>query len=128
MRLRRTPRHADPSRRAAPCRAPLSLRKLIPMMFLREHAKRPTRLADFLPWAAMIAPGVILNKDGSFQRTLRFRGPDLDSATGSELIATSARLNSALKRLVTGWALYVEATRRSEEHTSEHKSQMRNSY
>ena len=83
------------------------------MMFLREHAKRPTRLADFLPWAAMIAPGVILNKDGSFQRTLRFRGPDLDSATGSELIATSARLNSALKRLGTGWAIYVEAQRKA---------------
>jgi type IV secretion system protein VirB4 len=83
------------------------------MMFLREHAKRPTRLADFLPWAAMIAPGVILNKDGSFMRALRFRGPDLDSATGSELIATSARLNSALKRLGTGWAIYVEAQRKA---------------
>ena len=24
------------------------------------------RLADFLPWAALVAPGVVLNKDGSF--------------------------------------------------------------
>ena len=39
------------------------------------------RLADFLPWAALIAKGIVLNKDGSFQRTARFRGPDLDSAT-----------------------------------------------
>ena len=83
------------------------------MLFFREHAKARTRLSDFLPWAAMIAPGVILNKDGSFQRTLAFRGPDLDSATQSELIATSARLNAALKRLGTGWAIYVEAQRKA---------------
>jgi type IV secretion/conjugal transfer VirB4 family ATPase len=83
------------------------------MMFLREHARRASRLSDFLPWAAMIAPGVILNKDGSFLRVARFRGPDLDSATQAELIATSARLNSALKRLGTGWAIYVEAQRKA---------------
>ncbi len=82
-------------------------------MFLREHARRASRLSDFLPWAAMIAPGIILNKDGSFLRVARFRGPDLDSATQAELIATSARLNSALKRLGTGWAIYVEAQRKS---------------
>ena len=81
-------------------------------MFLGEHARRASRLSDFLPWAAMIAPGIILNKDGSFLRIARFRGPDLDSATQAELIATSARLNSALKRLGTGWAIYVEAQRK----------------
>ncbi|UAK23812.1 conjugal transfer protein TrbE [Sphingomonas nostoxanthinifaciens] len=82
------------------------------MMFLREHARRASRLSDFLPWAALIAPGIILNKDGSFVRIARFRGPDLDSATQAELIATSSRLNSALKRLGTGWAIYVEAQRK----------------
>jgi type IV secretory pathway TrbD component len=33
-------------------------------------------------------PGVVLNKDGSFQRTARFRGPDLDSAVPAELVAS----------------------------------------
>ena len=82
------------------------------MLFLTEHRSRAARLSDYLPWAAMVAPGVILNKDGSFQRSARFRGPDLDSATQAELIAVSSRLNSALKRLGTGWAIYVEAQRR----------------
>jgi type IV secretion system protein VirB4 len=41
-----------------------------------------------------------------------FRGPDLDSATQGELIATSARLNNALRRLGSGWALFIEAERR----------------
>jgi type IV secretion system protein VirB4 len=83
------------------------------MLFLREHQHRASRLSDFLPWAAMVAPGIILNKDGSFLRVARFRGPDLDSAIQAELIATSARLNSALKRLGTGWAIFVEAQRKA---------------
>jgi type IV secretion system protein VirB4 len=77
-----------------------------------EYRQRPALLADWLPWAGLVAPGVVLNKDGSFQRTARFRGPDLDSATQGELIATSARLNNALRRLGSGWALFVEAERR----------------
>lgn len=81
------------------------------MMNLAEYRKKNTCLADFLPWAALIAPGVVLNKDGSFQRTARFRGPDLDSATPAELIAVTARLNNALRRLGSGWAVFVEAQR-----------------
>mgnify|MGYP001214755949 CR=1 FL=1 len=82
------------------------------MMHLAEYRKRPALLADWLPWAGLVALGVVLNKDGSFQRTARFRGPDLDSATQGELVATSARLNNALRRLGSGWALFVEAERR----------------
>ncbi|MBO6767365.1 MAG: conjugal transfer protein TrbE [Erythrobacter sp.] len=82
------------------------------MLNLREYRNTADRLADFLPWAALIAPGIVLNKDGSLQRTARFRGPDLDSATPSELVATTARLNSVLRRLGSGWAIFVEAVRR----------------
>ena len=78
---------------------------------LAEYRKKPQSLADFLPWAALIADGVILNKDGSLQRTARFRGPDLDSATPTELVGTTARLNNALRRLGSGWAIFVEASR-----------------
>ena len=53
------------------------------MIDLREYRRRGAMLADFLPWAGLIAPGIVLNKDGAFQRTARFRGPDLDSATGA---------------------------------------------
>lgn len=81
------------------------------MLNLTEYQRRPAQLADWLPWAGLVAPGVVLNKDGSFQRSLRFRGPDLDSATQGELVATSARLNNALRRLGSGWALFVEAER-----------------
>jgi type IV secretion/conjugal transfer VirB4 family ATPase len=81
------------------------------MLDLREYRNRPRQLCDYLPWAALVAPGVVLNKDGSFQRTAEFRGPDLDSATDAEVAAVAARLNSALRRLGSGWALFVEARR-----------------
>jgi type IV secretion system protein VirB4 len=38
-------------------------------------------------------------------------GPDLDSATPAELVGTSARLNNALRRLGSGWVIFVEASR-----------------
>lgn len=89
------------------------------MLNLSEYRKKNAALSDFLPWAALIAPGVVLNKDGSFQRTARFRGPDLDSATPSELVGTTARLNNALRRLGSGWAIFVEAVRLAAQHYPE---------
>ncbi|MGO3934231.1 conjugal transfer protein TrbE [Rhodopseudomonas pseudopalustris] len=81
------------------------------MMNLSEYRHATTRLADFLPWAALVGRGVVLNKDGSFQRTASFRGPDLDSAVPAELVGVAARLNNALRRLGSGWAVFVEAQR-----------------
>lgn len=83
------------------------------MMNLAEYRHSNTRLADFLPWAALVDEGVVLNKDGSFQRTAKFRGPDLDSAVPAELVAVAGRLNNALRRLGSGWAIFVEAQRHS---------------
>ncbi|HQH26869.1 MAG TPA: conjugal transfer protein TrbE, partial [Oligoflexia bacterium] len=83
------------------------------MLYLREFKRHPDRLSDLLPWAALVAPGVVLNKDGAFQATLSFRGPDLDSATEAELMSAAFRINNVLRRLGSGWAIYAEA-RRSE--------------
>jgi type IV secretion system protein VirB4 len=81
------------------------------MLALHEYRQRADRLADHLPWAALVAPGVILNKDGSFQRTFVFRGPDLESATEAELVGICARANNVLKRFGSGWAMFFEAER-----------------
>jgi type IV secretion system protein TrbE len=72
----------------------------------------PNTLADLIKWSALVAPGVVLNKNGSFQTTFRYRGPDLDSSTESELVSTSARLNNITRRLGSGWAVYFDAVRR----------------
>ena len=81
------------------------------MMNLGEYRRSISHLADFLPWAALVDEGIVLNKDGSFQRTARFRGPDLDSAVPAELVGVAGRLNNALRRLGSGWAVFVEAQR-----------------
>jgi type IV secretion system protein VirB4 len=81
------------------------------MLDLREYRSKADRLADHVPWAALVAPGVVLNKDGSFLRVLAFRGPDLESATDAELMGAAARANNVLKRFGTGWALFFEADR-----------------
>jgi type IV secretion system protein TrbE len=89
------------------------------MMDLRAYRQTHAKLADWLPWAALIAPGIVLNKDGSFQRTLRFRGPDLDSSVASELVGASARLDNVLRRFGSGWCLHVEARRAETKHYPE---------
>ena len=81
------------------------------MMNLAEYRRSTTQLADFLPWAALVDEGIVLNKDGSFQRTAKYRGPDLDSAVPAELVGVAGRLNNALRRLGSGWAIFVEAQR-----------------
>lgn len=62
---------------------------------------------------------IILNKNGTFQKTLKFRGHDLDSATMYELKNSDARLNDVLRRLDGGWTMHIEAKRvRSKEYST----------
>ena len=81
------------------------------MINLSEYRRSTACFADFLPWAALVDEGIVLNKDGAFQRTARFRGPDLNSSVPAELVAVAGRLNNALRRLGSGWAVFVEAQR-----------------
>ncbi|GLQ12522.1 conjugal transfer protein TrbE [Devosia yakushimensis] len=80
-------------------------------MNLAEYRRTGARLADYLPWAALVGRGVVLNKDGSFQRSAKFRGPDLDSSVPAELVGVAGRLNNAFRRLGSGWSIFVEAQR-----------------
>ena len=82
------------------------------MLNLKEYSETPTLLADYLPWACLVAPGVLLNKDRSFQTTFKYRGPDLESSTEEELVSVMARVNNVLRRFGSGWALFFEAQRR----------------
>ena len=81
------------------------------MFSLKQYREPSNRLPDYLPWAALVAPGVVLQKDSALQKTIAFRGPDLASSSSSELASAVARLNNAFKRLGSGWALFIEAQR-----------------
>jgi type IV secretion system protein VirB4 len=82
------------------------------MAFLREYRAEPERLSDLLPWAALVAPGVVLNKDGSFLAAIRFRGDDPQSAIDGAAAAAACGLDQALAGLGSGWTLHLEARRR----------------
>lgn len=81
------------------------------MFNISEFRQKADRLTDLLPWALLVAPGIVLNKDGSFMQAISYRGPDLESCTEAQLVSATARLNNALKRLGSGWAIFVEARR-----------------
>src|SRR5262249_49823347 len=65
------------------------------MFNLAEYRNKPQNLADFLPWAALVAEGIVLNKDGSFQRTTRSAGPIL---TAQRRPNSSASLRASTTR------------------------------
>lgn len=82
------------------------------MVSFKESTEPDTHaLASYLPWFMLVAPGIIENKDGSWQKSYRFRGPDLDSSTKRDLMGMSGAFNNALRRLSDGWAVFIEAQR-----------------
>jgi type IV secretion system protein VirB4 len=68
-------------------------------------------LSDHLQWGALVAPGIILNKNRTLLRTIAFRGPDLAASSDEEMMVVTAKVNNALKRLGTGWTYFIEAQR-----------------
>ena len=80
------------------------------MFYTRDFAE-PKRLADRLPWAILMERATVYGKPGTFQTTFEFRGPDLYSASRSEIDAICARVNNTLKRPGARWAYFFEARR-----------------
>jgi type IV secretion system protein VirB4 len=69
-------------------------------------------LSDVLPWRAVVAPGVVLQKNGhSLQRTYAMRGPDVMGETPEVQGALMLQANEVLKRLGGQWMLQAEAQR-----------------
>ena len=82
------------------------------MLSFKEFRTTLRGTADLLNYAALVAPGVVLLKDGGFLAGWQYQGDDRESATAHELAALSARVNTVLTRLGTGWMLHVDAVRR----------------
>lgn len=51
------------------------------MLKLSDYRTKAKGLPDLLPYATLIAPGVILNKDGSFLAAWEMHGQDTASST-----------------------------------------------
>jgi Type IV secretory pathway, VirB4 components len=76
-----------------------------------EYQQKPNDLTDLLPWAFLLEPGLIVNKDGSFMTVIAFRSRDLASSTPHQLVAARSQINNAMRRLGSNWCIHIEARR-----------------
>ena len=67
---------------------------------------------DLLNWAAEVADGVVLCKDGALLAGWHYRGPDLAAAPAAQRNQVSAVVNAALAGLGSEWMIHVDAGRR----------------
>ena len=86
------------------------------MFNLREYREPTHRLPDLLPWAGLVAPGVVLQKDAVLQKTYAYRGKDPANLSPAERATIAIRQQDALKRLAagdaaSGWAIFIESQR-----------------
>lgn len=81
------------------------------MVALRSFRHSGPSFSDLVPYAALVANGVILLKDGSLMAGWYFAGPDSESSTDAERNEVSRQINAILSRLGTGWMIQVEAVR-----------------
>lgn len=81
------------------------------MLSLRQFRSRAKGLPDLLNYAALVDDGIVLQKDGSLLAGWFYEGPDLASSTPDERNFLTDRINAALARLGTGWAIWIDAVR-----------------
>jgi len=69
--------------------------------------------SSLLPWnfITKFHEGVVVQKDGTLQRTFAYRAPDIDSSGPHEINTLAIRVNDFAKRLGSGWAFQLEAQR-----------------
>src|SRR5437764_12429222 len=80
--------------------------------YRRESRWRPHFLSEVVPWRAVVAPGVVLQKyRHGLQRTYAMRGPDVQGETPEVQGALMLQANQVLKRLGGRWMLQSEAQR-----------------
>src|SRR5438552_14543171 len=74
---------------------------------------KAAHVSDVVPWRAVLAPGVVLQKDRhGLQRTYAVRGPDVMGESPEVQGALMLQANQVLKRLGGRWMLQSEAQRR----------------
>ncbi|MGO4568000.1 conjugal transfer protein TrbE [Rhizobium sp. 2YAF20] len=81
------------------------------MVALRSFRHSGPSFADLVPYAGLVANGIILLKDGSLMAGWYFAGPDSESSTDTERNEVSRQINMILSRLGSGWMIQVEAVR-----------------
>jgi type IV secretion system protein VirB4 len=78
----------------------------------RPVRRRPAVLSDVVPWRAMLAPGVVVQKyHHALQRSYAARGPDVMGLSPEVQGALMLQANQVFKRLGGQWMFQSEAVR-----------------
>ena len=81
------------------------------MVALKRFRRAGPSFADLVPYAGLVADGLILLKDGALMAGWYFAGPDSESSTNLERNEVSRQINTVLARLGSGWMIQIEAVR-----------------
>lgn len=84
------------------------------MLNLKEYREPKQKLSDHLPWAALIGPGLVLQKDELIQKSFRYVCHDLSCVSDHEVMAITSNINTALMAMDDGWSLFIEVQRRED--------------
>ena len=72
-------------------------------------AKKYADLSEVVTWLAMTNKNVILNNNGTLQKTYSFYGSDCSAMTDDDFSMYFERVNNALKRIPHGFMLFFES-------------------
>ena len=72
-------------------------------------AKKYADLSEVVTWLAMTNKNVILNNNGTLQKTYSFYGSDCSAMTDDDFSMYFERVNNALKRIPHGYMLFFES-------------------
>jgi type IV secretion/conjugal transfer VirB4 family ATPase len=87
------------------------LRAVSETLQLKRHRTREPGVCDLLNYAAVVAGGVVIGKNGALIAAWEYSGEDSASTTDIQKDVVSVRLNQALSRLGSGWMVHVDAVR-----------------
>ena len=88
------------------------LRELNETLQLKRHRSQEPGVCDLLNYAASVADGVVIGKNGALLAGWEYSGEDSASTADVQKDVVSVRLNQALARLGNGWMVHVDAIRR----------------
>lgn len=74
--------------------------------------KERAKLSDEIDWLVLKENGIVLNKNGSYQKTFKYRGFDLISYTEEQIKNLVERSNNLMKRIEENWTIHIEVRRK----------------
>lgn len=87
------------------------LREVDRTLQLKRHRSGEAGVCDLLNYAAVVADGIVIGKNGGLIAGWEYTGDDNASTTDTQRDVVSVRVNQALARLGSGWMLHIDAVR-----------------